>query len=96
MLFVFDAVEVPEFWMKNTLIPLSIGFFSRDRRLVDVQEMAPESLLVEEPRKYISRHPALFALEAEKGWFKKHKINLGAKLKLMGTVSDRRLKEIFK
>ena len=29
MLFVYEKPEVVRFWMKNTLIPLSIGFFDK-------------------------------------------------------------------
>lgn len=76
MLFIFQKEEKLSFWMKDTLIPLSIGFFDRNQRLVDVQEMVP---LTEKNMTYISKKPALYALEMNKGWFIKNKIQIGSK-----------------
>jgi uncharacterized membrane protein (UPF0127 family) len=38
MLFVFPDEERLSFWMKNTLIPLSIAFIDSKGRIVDIQE----------------------------------------------------------
>lgn len=76
MLFIFDQEQKLSFWMKNTLIPLSIGFFDRNQRLVDVQEMVP---ITEKSTTYVSKKPALYALEMNKNWFKKNKIQIGSK-----------------
>ncbi len=76
MLFVFDKEETLTFWMKNTLIPLSIGYFDRDQRLVDIHEMEP---LSDKRIVYTSKKPALYALEMNKGWFTKNKIKVGSK-----------------
>lgn len=76
MLFVFDPPEVLSFWMKNTLLPLSIGFFSSDKLLMEIQDMEPSHGPVRDeflPR-YTSRQPAMYALEVPKGWFQKNKI----------------------
>lgn len=74
MLFVFDREERLSFWMKNTLIPLSIGYFDDSLILVDVHEMVPESPAVQDLPRYTSRKPARFALEMNKGWFAKNKM----------------------
>jgi uncharacterized membrane protein (UPF0127 family) len=76
MLFIFQKEQHLSFWMKNTLIPLSIGFFDRNQRLVDVQEMVP---FTEKSMTYVSKKPALYALEMNKGWFEKNKIQIGSK-----------------
>ena len=34
MLFVFEFEDMQNFWMKNTLIPLSIGYFDKNRKLL--------------------------------------------------------------
>jgi uncharacterized membrane protein (UPF0127 family) len=78
MLFVFSEEAPRSFWMKNTLIDLSIGFFDRKRKLIDVKEMksgagVPDQALPS----YISAHPAKYALEMSKGWFDKNKIRIG-------------------
>lgn len=80
MLFVFERTQTLSFWMKNTLIPLAIGFFDDQGILVDIQEMTPGSMAQLRPPTYQSRKPARFALEMNKGWFARRKIKLGAKL----------------
>ena len=82
MLFVFEETQELGFWMRNTLIPLSIGFFDENKTLVDIQDMEPASPIDLNPPVYRSKKPALYALEVNKGWFKKNKIAVGAKLKL--------------
>jgi uncharacterized membrane protein (UPF0127 family) len=77
MLFVFPDEEVKSFWMRNTLIDLSIGYFDKDQVLVDVQEMVPLSPMEARPTTYTSAKPAMYALEMNKGWFAKNKIKLG-------------------
>jgi uncharacterized membrane protein (UPF0127 family) len=81
MLFVFDREQPLSFWMKNTLIPLSIGFLDTKGTLVDIQEMEPAKSMVQvDVPTYHSRKPARFALEMSKGWFAKRKVAVGAKL----------------
>lgn len=84
MLFIFEGEQTRSFWMKNTLIDLSIGFFDKNGTLVDVQEMKsgkgiPESAL----KSYLSVKPAKYALEMNKGWFDRKKIKIGAKLRIL-------------
>ncbi len=64
MLFVFDAPQPLAFWMKDTYIPLSIAFIGADGRILNIEDMAPQT-----ERTHDSRGPALFALEMKKGWF---------------------------
>ena len=84
MLFVFEQLQPLNFWMKNTLIPLDIGFFDGRGVLIDVQAMKIAGSLMEaDPPSYQSRGPALFALEMNVGWFARHKIKTGAALHLV-------------
>ncbi|MFS4458983.1 DUF192 domain-containing protein [Bdellovibrio sp. HCB2-146] len=84
MLFIFPGEETRFFWMKNTLIDLSIGYFDASGTLIDVQEMksgkgvSNDMLLASYP----SAKPAKYALEMNKGWFDKNKVKLGTKLKV--------------
>lgn len=81
MLFVFEGEEHRSFWMKNTFIPLSIGFFDRNKKLVDIQDMDPvKSEMDVNPPSYMSAAPATYALEVPRGWFQKHKIKIGDQL----------------
>lgn len=96
MLFVFEHIQPLGFWMKNTLIPLAIGFFDDKGVLIDVQEMkVAESLMDREPPTYQSRGPGLFALEMPQGWFKKAGIRVGAKLKTVGALPSPLLQKLL-
>lgn len=83
MLFIFQNEEIRHFWMKNTFIPLSIGFFDKNKKLVDIQEMQPvTSEMQKNIPTYTSKKPAQFVLEMPSGWFNKNKIRMGSKLKI--------------
>ena len=73
MLFVFDTDESQRFWMKNTLIPLSIAYITRDSLIADILEMAP----LDTTTPYISTKPVLYALEMNSGWFQARGIKPG-------------------
>jgi uncharacterized protein len=79
MLFIFDNEDTRYFWMKNTYIDLSIGYFDKDKTLVDIQEMKATSVMETRPPSYPSSKPAMYALEMNKGWFAKNKVKLGQK-----------------
>lgn len=76
MLFVYGEERILTFWMKGTKIPLSIGFFDQNQKLLEVQEMSVPS----EGKKvvvYESRRPARYALEMPQGWFAKYNVEIG-------------------
>ncbi len=72
MLFVFDSEQQLSFWMKDTLIPLSIAFMDSEGRIVDIQDMQP---LDETP--HLSAEPAQYALEVNQGFFAAWGIQVG-------------------
>jgi hypothetical protein len=72
MLFIFEAADYHGFWMKDTLIPLSIAFIDTDGRIVGITDMNPLTLDSHLPPK-----PVLFALEMNRGWFSYHGIKAG-------------------
>ena len=72
MLFVFEKAEPMSFWMKNTLIPLSIGYFGADKKLIETYEMVPTVLGEQRPKVYPSHGDVMYAIEMNKGWFAKH------------------------
>lgn len=85
MLFIFDFEQTLRFWMKNTFLPLSIAYLDSNLCVFNIQDMEPISVLVKgEPTLYPSPKPARFALEMNKGWFKKNNVGIGAQLKLTG------------
>ena len=76
MLFVFERAEPLSFWMKNTFIPLSIAFIGADGRIVNIEDMKPQT-----EDTHWSKGPALYALEMRKGWFAEKGIGPGAVVK---------------
>jgi len=76
MLFVFNDLEPRCFWMKNTLLPLSIAFIDDDGRIADLADMQPLS-----EQNHCSSRAVRFALEMNQGWFAKRGIKPGFKLK---------------
>ncbi len=83
MLFIFPNEELRSFWMKNTFVPLSIGYFDKNRRLFQTVDMAPSSKSQKSFPSYPSIKPAQFALEVPRGWFSKNKITEGAVFKFI-------------
>jgi uncharacterized membrane protein (UPF0127 family) len=85
MLFIFSEKRILNFWMKNTFIPLSIGFFDEQGILFQILDMDPvKSELQKNIPTYSSARPAKFALEVNKGWFIINKIKVGDKIHYPG------------
>lgn len=81
MLFDLGSSERWPFWMKNTLIPLSIAFISVEWQIVDILDMA----VAADPQNgpfpfYAPGTPARYALEVNQGFFKRKGIAVGAKV----------------
>ncbi len=76
MLFVNDDTAVRCFWMRNTLIPLSIAFVSNDGTIVNIADMQPRS-----EASHCSAKPVRYALEMRQGWFSKRGIAAGTRLR---------------
>jgi len=77
MLFVFESDQKLSFWMKNTLIPLSIAYISSDGEILEIYDMKPESL-----RPVESVNSVRYALEMNQGWFERNRIGPGDYLDL--------------
>ncbi|MDR0665924.1 MAG: DUF192 domain-containing protein [Campylobacteraceae bacterium] len=75
MIFVWDKADRLSFWMKDTRVALSIGFFDDNMELFQIDDMKPHSLDV-----HHSKKEAKFALELKHGDFEKHNITIGTKI----------------
>lgn len=75
MVFIWGTLEDAAFWMKDTLIPLSIAFVGDDDRIHTILEMEPCE--TEPCRTYEARRPYVMAVEANAGWFEEHGIEVG-------------------
>jgi uncharacterized membrane protein (UPF0127 family) len=76
MLFVFERPGQQCFWMKNTLIPLSIAFLGDDGSVVNIDDMKPQTL-----DGHCSAKPVRFVLEMNEGWFARRGIKTGSRLR---------------
>ena len=72
MLFIFERDQMLSFWMRNTLIPLSIAYIASNGKIVEIKDMYP---LDESP--VPSSAPVRYALEAPQGWFSRAGIKPG-------------------
>ena len=75
MLFAFEEPGQQCFWMKNTLLPLSVAFVADDGSVVNIENMKPQTL-----DSHCSTKPVRFVLEMNDGWFAKRGIKPGFKL----------------
>jgi uncharacterized membrane protein (UPF0127 family) len=75
MLFVFDEKTQHCMWMRNTLIALSVAFIDDDGRILNIEDMHPNTETT-----HCARQPARYALEMDLGWFSKRGIRPGIKI----------------
>jgi len=75
MLFVFQQPAQQCFWMKNTLIPLSVAFVADDGTIVNLDEMKAQTL-----NAHCSEKPVRYVLEMNTGWFAKKGLKAGNRL----------------
>jgi len=72
MLFVFEKDQILSFWMKNTLIPLSIAYIASDGRIIDIKDMYPRN-----ETSVTSSRSVRYALEVPQGWFSRAGVQAG-------------------
>ncbi|HEX7052449.1 MAG TPA: DUF192 domain-containing protein [Burkholderiales bacterium] len=75
MLFVFEQPGEQCMWMKNTLIPLSVAFLDDEGEIINIEDMAPQTL-----QSHCARRPARYALEMNRGWFAARGIKPGMRI----------------
>ena len=78
MIFVFENPQPQRFWMKNTRIPLDIGYFSADGKLKEIHRGRPYDLSGMSSR----AQDLQFVVELNAGEFKRMGIGLGSRLNL--------------
>jgi len=65
MLFVFPNAARHCMWMRNTHLPLSVAFLDERGRIINVEDMQPET-----DDSHCAALPARYALEMNLGWFR--------------------------
>ena len=69
MVFLFNTPASVCMWMKNTLIPLSVAFIDAEGKIINIEDMEPQTT-----ESHCAKKPAQFALEMNRGWFKQKNI----------------------
>jgi uncharacterized membrane protein (UPF0127 family) len=75
MVFVYPREAPRAFWMRNTILPLSIAYLDDEGVIVRLADMTPKD---ETP--VPSGAPAMYALEMAQGWFVSHGVAVGVKV----------------
>jgi hypothetical protein len=80
MAFVYEDPVEHTFWMKDTLIPLSIAFVDDAGRVIGVRDMAPCE--TDPCPSYGVDEPYVLAVEANQGWFTDRGVDVGDRAEL--------------
>ena len=78
MLFLFNQPEPRSFWMRNTRIPLDIGYFDASGQLLEIHALYPYDETAVPSR----NQQVLIAVETNRGWFARNHIAPGAQLNM--------------
>lgn len=78
MAFLYDAPTQDSFWMKDTLIPLSIAFWGKGERIISILDMSP--CTADPCRTYSPGVPFVGAVEVDQGYFAEHGIQVGDRI----------------
>lgn len=83
MLFILPNVGTQEFWMKNTLIPLSIAYIDKNGVILEIHDMQPADPKQPDyvlPRTRSDSDKVAYALEVNLHWFALNGIKPGDKI----------------
>lgn len=73
MVFVFEGPAEVCMWMKNTLLPLSVAFIDDDGKIINIEDMKPQTT-----DSHCGKKLVRYALEMNQGWFKQKNIKPGS------------------
>ena len=76
MLFLFNQPEPRSFWMRNTRIPLDIGYFDARGQLLEIHALYP----YDENAVPSRSQQVLIAVETNRGWFARNNMTPGARI----------------
>lgn len=79
MIFLFAADTSGGFWMKDTVVPLSIAYIDSAGVIITIRDMEPLSTAIVSPS-----GPFRWALEMNQGWFAANGIELGDSVRFTG------------
>lgn len=76
MLFIFEQPGVECMWMRNTLLPLAVAFIGDDGKIVNIEEMKPQT-----DDSHCAGKPVRYALEMDGQWFSRRGIGAGSTIR---------------
>lgn len=76
MIFIMPGIAPATFWMKNTLIPLSVAFLDRNGVILEIHDMKP----LDESITRSESNQVAYALETNVHWFALNGIKPGDKI----------------
>ena len=79
MLFIFEQDMILSFWMKNTLVPLSIAYIAHNGTIIEIFDMEPGDL-----NPVRSSRSVRYALEVPQNWFNRVGLGPGDRLDTLG------------
>lgn len=82
MLFGYSQPKYMSFWMKDTLIPLSIAYIREDGIIGNIENMVPQNGNITPTERYNSKYKTLYALEMNQGWFERHHVQAGDQVEI--------------
>jgi uncharacterized protein len=84
MIFLLEpAPQTAEFWMKNTLIPLSVAYIGKDGTILEIHDMQPANPAMPDSQLPLTRSESdqiCFALEMNLHWFSLNGVKPGDKI----------------
>ena len=81
MVFLFEEPTSSGFWMKDTLIPLSIAFWNAEGSILAILDM--DACVADPCPLYLPGVAYMGALEVNQGWFEHRGIGVGARVELV-------------
>ena len=83
MFFEWDFVKTQCMWMKNTPVALNVAYIDSKGKIIDIYDMVPLSRA-----SICSSAPVLYALEVNKGWFKKNGFHVGDFININAVIQN--------
>jgi len=85
MLFVFARPHQAQFWMRNTLLPLSCAYIDPEGTVLEIHDMKP----LDETGIPAATDQIQYVLEMNQGWFQRNNVTTGAVVRTArGTFHD--------
>jgi len=77
MLFIFEKQGLYRFWMPNMSFPVDMIWVDENKRIISINENVPPLKDLSKPTYYQPTRPALYVLEVNANFSKKHNLKAG-------------------